>query len=54
MKLYKKRVNRDVLKHSLGNRVIDQWTNGIIYQKRLLKVVGPTAPEYLQNWLDKC
>jgi hypothetical protein len=27
MKLYKDRVNKDVLKYSFGNRVIDQWNN---------------------------
>ena len=37
MKLYKERVNRDVLKYSFGNRVIE--ANGIIYQKRLLMLL---------------
>jgi hypothetical protein len=27
LKLYKERVNKDVLKFSFGNRVIDQWNN---------------------------
>ena len=27
MKLYKERVNRDVLKYSFENRVIDRWNN---------------------------
>ena len=27
IKLYQERVNRDVLKYSFGNRVIDQWNN---------------------------
>ena len=27
MKLYKERVNKDVLKYSFGNRVTDHWNN---------------------------
>ena len=37
MKLYKDRVNRDVLKYSFANRVIEQWN-----QKKLLVLIVST------------
>jgi len=47
MKLYKDRVNRDVLKYSFANRVIEQWNT------LPEKVISASSINSLQNKIDK-
>ena len=47
MKLYKDRVNRDVLKYSFGDRVIDQWN----YLPE--EVINATSRNMFENRLNK-
>ena len=47
MKLYKDRVNRDVLKFSFANRVLEQWN------KLPEKVVNVDSSNTFKNKLDK-
>jgi hypothetical protein len=48
MKLYKERVNRDVLKYSFANRVIEQWN------KLPEDVISANSINSFKNKLDKC
>ena len=47
MKLYKERVNRDVLKYSFANRVIEQWN------KLPEDVISANSINSFKNKLDK-
>ena len=47
MKLYKDRVNRDVLKHSFANRVIKQWN------KLPEKVISASSITSIKIKIDK-
>jgi hypothetical protein len=47
MKLYKDRVNRDVLKYSFANRVIEQWN------KLPEKVISASSINSFKTKIDK-
>ena len=55
MKLYKERVNRDVLKYSFGNRVIGQWNNlpEEVINATSINMFKSRLNKYLLNTLGK-